>query len=173
MIKPHTLANKNKELFLDTFKDVYEHSAWIIKDSYEIAKANELYDDVQKFHILLSQIVLNSTKSQQDLLIKAHPMLAKEKLAFKELTLNSQNEQKSASLDSCSKDELEKFTSLNTKYFEKFGFPFIMAIKNKSKEEILESFERRIKNTKEQEHEESLNQINQIALLRIKDIYEK
>jgi len=173
MKTPHQLANEGYDNFMKVFAEVYEHSAWIIEESYEKVKENPLYDDIEMFHYLLSVIVLNANKQYQDDLILAHPMLAGKKAIQNELTDFSNDEQQSAGLDSCSEDEIALFDELNEKYFKKFAFPFIIAVKGKNKEEIIENFLERLQNTLKDEHKTALQQINKIGLLRIKGIYDK
>jgi len=172
MNTPYKLANENKELFLLTFNDLYEHSSWVIEKAFETVKSDKRFDQIEEFHTLLSTIVLEETKALQDSLIKAHPMLAGKKAMANELTDFSTNEQKSAGLDTCTNEEIETFDNLNKTYFDKFDFPFIFAVKGKTKKQILENFKSRIDNSLEKERVEALEQINKIGLIRIKDIYE-
>ena len=88
-----------------------------------------------------------------------------------ELTDFSTTEQKSAGLNDCNDSEIQLFEELNHQYFVKFNFPFIMAVKEKDKLEILSSFKSRQKNTVSQERLNALSEINKIAWLRIKEIY--
>ena len=90
-----------------------------------------------------------------------------------ELTDFSTTEQKSAGLNDCTDDEIKLFEKLNEEYFSKFSFPFIMAVKEKNKSEIISSFMMRKNNSKEEERANALEQINKIAWLRIKEIYGK
>jgi len=172
MKKPHQLANESYDNYMATFAEVYEHSPWIIEQSYELVKEDVFYDDYENFHKLLSSIVLNANQTNQESLILAHPMLAGKKAQKNELTDFSTNEQKSAGLDSCSEDEITLFDELNAIYFEKFGFPFIIAVKGKTKENILHSFKKRIENKLDDERLTALHQINKIAMIRIKGIYD-
>ena len=66
-------------------------------------------------------------------------------------------------------DELARFTALNETYKKRFGFPFIMAVKGATKEQILAGFERRLAHEPETEFNEALAQIEKIALLRLSD----
>jgi 2-oxo-4-hydroxy-4-carboxy-5-ureidoimidazoline decarboxylase len=172
-MNPHTLANEDKEKYLNSFNELYEHSPWVIEFSYEKVKKEKKYDELVSFHKLLSKTVLDAQSELQNSLIKAHPMLAGKKAKANELTDFSTDEQKSAGLNSCSDEEIELFDTLNKNYFEKFDFPFIMAVKGSTKEEILESFKKRLENSLFSERIEALNQINKIAWIRIKDIYEQ
>ena len=115
--------------------------------------------------------MLSSNNDLQDNLIIAHPLLAGKKAQNNELTDFSTTEQKSAGLNDCTDDEIKLFEKLNEEYFEKFNFPFIMAVKEKKKSEIIASFLERKNNTRDQERVNALNEINKIAWLRIKEIY--
>ena len=65
---------------------------------------------------------------------------------------------------------MTEFRNLNEHYHEKFGFPFIMAVKGKSKNEILDSFRQRVKNNFEVEFNEAKLQVKKIASLRLNEI---
>jgi OHCU decarboxylase len=86
------------------------------------------------------------------------------------LTAESTGEQAGAGLDQLSAEERAKFTSLNDAYRARFDFPFIMAVKGKSKNDILAAFERRLKHDKHEEFSTALAEIDTIAALRLKDI---
>ena len=87
----------------------------------------------------------------------------------KSLTEESTAEQSSAGLDQLTSSELVRFTTLNDAYKEKFGFPFIMAIRGRNKSDIVASFERRLNNEREQEFSEAIEQIGNIALIRLRE----
>ncbi len=78
-------------------------------------------------------------------------------------------EQGSAGLDRLTADELRRFTALNDAYKARFGFPFILAVKGRTKADVIASFESRLKHNSDAEFAEALRQIEQIALLRLKD----
>jgi OHCU decarboxylase len=100
-------------------------------------------------------------------LIRAHPDLAGKAAIAGELTDDSETEQASAGLDSCSPDEYARFKALNDEYRSKFGFPFVMAVRNKSRKEILEAFETRLENDYDEELENALLEIHRIARMRL------
>ena len=95
-------------------------------------------------------------------ILNLHPKLAIEK----KLTSFSTKEQTGAELDKCSDEELSEFNRLNFDYEKKFGFPFIIAVKGKNKNEILENFRNRINNDYEKEFQEAKRQVIKIALFR-------
>jgi OHCU decarboxylase len=168
---PTELANQSAKEFLEVFQNLYEHSPWFVEQSLVHVAADDKYNNLEKFHQLLSEIMLQAKSELQDNLIVAHPMLAGKKAQNNELTDFSTTEQKSAGLNDCSDNEIELFKELNNKYFSKFNFPFIMAVKEKNISEILVSFKKRQENSHLQERLNALNEINKIAWLRIKEIY--
>ena len=107
---------------------------------------------------------------QRHTLIAAHPDLAGKLALAQGLTAESMQEQASAGLDRLTPDELAKFTSLNDAYTARFGFPFIMAVKGKSKTDILAVFDRRLLNDPDAETRTALAEFDRIAALRVKDI---
>ena len=168
---PTELARQSSKEFLEVFQNLYEHSPWFVEQSLVHVAADDKYNNLEKFHQLLSEIMLQAKSELQDNLIVAHPMLAGKKAQNNELTDFSTTEQKLAGLNDCSDNEIELFKELNNKYFSKFNFPFIMAVKEKNKSEILVSFKKRQENSHLQERLNALNEINKIAWLRIKEIY--
>jgi OHCU decarboxylase len=99
-------------------------------------------------------------------ILNLHPKLAIEK----KLTSFSSKEQTGAKLDQCSKEELDEFNQLNFDYEKKFQFPFIIAVKGKNKNEILENFRSRINNDYLKEFQEAKKQVIKIALFRLNEI---
>ena len=88
------------------------------------------------------------------------------------LTPDSKKEQNSAGLDQCTEDEFNEFKKLNLIY-KKFGFPFILAVKGKNKNEILNNFRKRVSSSSQIEFEEAIKQVKKIASLRLQEIRDK
>ena len=168
---PSELARKSSSEFLEVFSNLYEHSPWVVEQALELVLAKNEYNSLELFHQLLCEIMLQAESDLQDNLILSHPMLAGKKAQNNELTDFSTTEQKSAGLNDCNDSEIKLFEELNHRYFIKFNFPFIMAVKEKNKSEILLSFKSRQENTISQERLNALSEINKIAWLRIKEIY--
>ena len=112
------------------------------------------------------KIFENSEKESHLEILNAHPNLAIEK----KLTKDSRNEQENANLNECSEEEFKEFKKLNEEYKKKFRFPFIITVKGKNKEEILNSFRQRITNNINLEFEEAKEQVKKIANLRLNEI---
>ena len=103
-------------------------------------------------------------------MFNAHPDLAGKLAQAKRLTESSTIEQASAGLDALTDNEREQFTALNMRYVETFGFPFIIAVKGRSKDEILSGFKIRIANDRQTEFNTACRQVERIALLRLQDM---
>ena len=153
--------------FISRFGAIYEHSPWV---AAETAGLTTDVEDVEKLAELMADCVDNASTSRQLELIRAHPDLAGKAQVAGELTEESTSEQASAGLDQCSVDEYEQFQSLNVAYHEKFGFPFIMAVKDSSRDEILRAFSDRLGNDPALEFETALAEIHKIALLRLRSM---
>ena len=88
----------------------------------------------------------------------------------KKLTDDSKKEQNSANLNQCSEEDFKEFKDLIQKYKKKFGFPFIISVKGKNRQEILVNFRKRIINTIDLELEEAKQQVKKIATFRLREI---
>jgi OHCU decarboxylase len=102
--------------------------------------------------------------------LTAHPDLAGKLAQAKRLTPESTAEQASAGLDALTDEERQTFTRLNSAYVEKFGFPFIIAVKDNTKASILAAFQTRIENDRATEFATACRQVERIALHRLRDL---
>ncbi len=150
--------------FIARYAGVYEHSPWVAEQVATIAAG---IDDVERLAALLADSVDNADTERQLELIRAHPDLADKAQLAGELTADSASEQASAGLDQCSAEELSRFQALNKAYRDKFGFPFVMAVRGRDRSEILDAFERRMENSYRLEFETALQEIHKIARLRL------
>ncbi|WP_085027412.1 allantoinase PuuE [Ensifer aridi] len=159
----------SEETFADRFGGVFEHSSWIAKRAFagELAPAN---DTATGLHAALTAVFREASEEERLAVLNAHPDLAGKLAEAKRLTESSTEEQASAGLDALTDRERERFRTLNSAYVEKFGFPFIMAVKGRSKDEILAAFETRIDNDRETEFHTACHQVERIALLRLRDM---
>ena len=152
---------KKKE-FLSIFGNIFEKSDWIADEVFNLKPFKDSNDLVIKMMNIYENI--NSEKMIK--IFNLHPQLAIEK----RLTSFSSKEQTGAKLNDCSKEEFEEFEKLNTDYKKKYGFPFIIAVKGKNKDEILNNFRQRIQNDFEIEFNEAKYQVKKIASLRLEGI---
>jgi OHCU decarboxylase len=163
-LKPSTMS---KAVFVELFGDIFEHSAWIAERAYD-SGFTTAQDTAEGLHAAMVHVLSEAKRDQKMALIRAHPDLAG-RLKLAELTADSRNEQSSAGLDSLTEEERDRFIELNDGYKQKFGFPFIMAVKGRTKDEIMAAFEERLEHDAETEFETAVVQIELIALLRLKD----
>ena len=157
-----------KSEFIKVFGNIFESSSWISEELYKLKPFNTFQDLSKK----IIDIFENTTKENQIKILKAHPDLA-DKARIGSLTTDSKNEQNSAGLGKCTREEFVEFKNLNFKYKKKFGFPFIYAVKDRSKLEILASFRKRISYDINIEFEEAKKQVKKIAILRLNEINKK
>ena len=150
--------------FVARYGAIYEHSPWVAE---EAASVLDDIDDLERIALVMADCVDNASRERQLELIRAHPDLAGKAQVAGELTADSTSEQASAGLDRCSAEEYARFQSLNTAYHDKFGFPFVMAVRDSSRQEILAAFEERLGNDEETEFETALAEIHKIARLRL------
>ncbi len=162
-IKKFNKLSKNE--FLSIFGNVFEKTEWVAEKCYELKP----YDSIDDLLSKMMKIFENLEKENHLLIFNSHPELAVEK----KLTNDSKVEQNNANLNHCTEREFEEFKNLNEEYKKKFKFPFIIAVKGKNKEEILNNFKKRLTNNINVEFEEAKQQVKKIALFRFQQIIKK
>ena len=148
--------------FISIFGTVFEKSEWIANEVFKQKPFKNSEDLVEK----MMNIYNNCSKEKVVEIFNLHPKLAIEK----KLTNFSSKEQIGAELNICTKEELSEFEKLNLDYEKKFKFPFIIAVKGKNKNEILNYFKERIKNSLDEEFLEAKKQVKKIATFRLEEI---
>jgi len=154
--------------FVTALGGVWEHSPWIA----ERACAMRPFCDVAALRGAMWQCVVSASDEEKLSLISAHPALAGKLARARLLTAESTSEQASAGLDALTADEREAFDALNTEYRGRFGFPFIICVRDFTKQEILAAFHERLTHSRDVEVSAALEQIRRIANWRIKDLIE-
>lgn len=157
--------------FADTLHAIYEHSRWIPQR----AAHKRPFATVAALKLALQAAVAAATGDEQLRLIRAHPELAGKAAIAGELTPESTLEQARSGLNLCSAEEYATLHRLNADYNNKFGFPFILAVKGPDghglpRQAIIETFTRRLKNQRAGEMAECLRQIHRIAELRLNEL---
>ncbi|MCP9482394.1 allantoinase PuuE [Shimia sp. CNT1-13L.2] len=159
-------SEMDKETFVSEFGGIFEHSPWIAEGAFDL-ELGPTHDTATGIHSALSRIFRSASQEQRHAVLVAHPDLAGKLAAAKRLTAESTAEQASAGLDALTDQERAEFTALNTAYTEKFGFPFIIAVRDNTKATILEAFKRRVGNDRDTEFTEACKQVERIAELRL------
>ncbi|MCJ8151905.1 2-oxo-4-hydroxy-4-carboxy-5-ureidoimidazoline decarboxylase [Shinella sedimenti] len=152
--------------FLARFGGVFEHSPFIAERALEAGTVPEPMT-AAGVHAALTEVFRKASADEQLGVLRAHPDLADKLAIAGGLTEDSRREQAGAGLDRLSAEEHARFTALNTAYTEKFGFPFIIAVKGLTKNDILTAFQTRIDNSAQAEFETAKTQVERIALLRL------
>ena len=152
----------NKSDFISIFGNVFEKTEWIAERVFDYLPYKNFDNLLLKFFKIYNE----SNKESIIKILNSPPELVVEQ----KLTNESKKEQKGAGLNECSKEEVEEFKKLNLNYKKKFGFPFIIAVKGKNKNDILNYFRTRIKNSFDEEFIEAKKQVGEIATFRFKEI---
>ena len=158
---------------LQLLDGVYEHSPWIA----EQALAQRPFRSLAHLKHAMAHAVRTASTDAQLGLIRAHPELAGKAMVAQSLTAESTHEQSKAGLTQCTPDEFARIQQLNADYNARFGFPFILAVRGPrgtglSKQQIIDTFARRLDNHPEFELAEALRNIHRIAEIRLGDKFD-
>jgi len=153
--------------FIKVFANIFENTRWIAGELYN----QKPFNNFEELSSKILNIFETAIKEKQLKILNAHPDLAN-KIKISLLTPDSLKEQTSAGLDRCTEEEFGEFKKLNDTY-KKFGFPFILAVRGKTKTEILNNFRKRISSEQKTEFDEAVEQVKLIASLRLKELNNK
>jgi len=151
--------------FVAAFGGIAEHSPWVAEGT---ARARPFASRAAMIAAFQAAIGEAGAEAQRALL-DAHPDLAGRAAIAGDLTDDSRREQAGAGLDRLTAEEFARFTALNTGYRERFGIPFIFAVRGADKHRILAAFEARIGNAPDVEFATALEQVCRIVGFRIED----
>jgi 2-oxo-4-hydroxy-4-carboxy-5-ureidoimidazoline decarboxylase len=145
--------------FVRLLGGIFEHSPWVARR----AATQRPFRDVDALHGAMVSVVERAGPHDQLELLRAHPELADRG----GMTFAFTDEQSIPGLHALSAAELARMTALNVRYRERFGFPFILAVRNRTREAIFAELERRLANDADVELSENLRQIYAIARMRL------
>ncbi len=149
--------------FVRTLGGVFEHSPWIAERAFGARP----FADVAALHAAMTAAVRAAGREAQLALLRAHPELAGKEAQAGSLTADSKAEQAGAGLSALARPEVERIAELNRRYREKFGFPFIIAVRRHTKDGIFRELERRLELDPETELANGLEQVFAITRLRL------
>jgi 2-oxo-4-hydroxy-4-carboxy-5-ureidoimidazoline decarboxylase len=156
-----SMNQMNRDIFVQMLGWLFEDSPWVASKAWE----NLPFESREELLQSMINIVGKSEKPRQLALLCAHPDLG----TRLQMSETSQKEQAGVGLDKLTKEELTEFVVLNRNYVERFGFPFIMAVKGQSKETILSEMKKRLGSAYDQEFDTALNEVYKIARFRLDD----
>jgi len=165
---PLTLAELNRmdrAGFATALGFAFELSPWVVERAHDAVP----FASVEALHAAMMAVLEASSQADKLSLIRAHPELAGKAAIAKTLTAESTAEQASAGLDRLTAEEFERFHALNAAYGERFGFPFIIAVRLNDKTSILAAMQARLANDRAAEIAEAIAQIGLISKLRLQD----
>jgi len=157
------LNSRDRQGFVNAVGWVFEHSGWVA----ERAWTQRPFDTIDALHEAMIAQVASGMLDEQVTLIRAHPDLG----ARGNVSDASAAEQTGAGLDTLAGRELERLHGLNAAYRDKFGFPFLYAVKGSTKEDILNALEKRLLATRDAELGEALRQVYRIARFRLDEMF--
>jgi N-carbamoyl-L-amino-acid hydrolase len=175
-MNPITLDDLNAadaDTFVRHLDGIYEHSPWVAAAAWAYRPEGG-FTSLAGLKHALATAVRDAPHEQQQALIRAHPELAGKAMVAKQLTAESRNEQSTAGLTHCTPQEFATLQRLNTAYRERFGWPFILAVRGPrgtglTRAQIIASFERRLAHSPAIEQAECLRHIHRIAEIRLND----
>ncbi len=162
------LSTLTQDDFTERLGNIFEHSPWIARGAW----AARPFADAAALHQAMLDVLADADEQSKLDLILAHPELAGKEAASGTLTQSSTSEQKGAGLDQCSAQELQRLRALNAAYRERFGFPFVVAVKGLSRYEIMDAVERRLQHDRRTEFAACLAEIGKIARFRLDALFE-
>ncbi|MDZ7644716.1 MAG: 2-oxo-4-hydroxy-4-carboxy-5-ureidoimidazoline decarboxylase [Woeseiaceae bacterium] len=162
-------TGEDRAAFVARFGGIYEHSAWVAKAAWDRVDDP---GDLAAVQAAMAACVDEADDARKLALVRAHPDLAGRAAVRGGLTRDSGSEQASAGIDQCTPAEYERFRQYNAAYRERFGFPFVMAVRGSNRHAILAAFEERLKNDADTELQRAMTEIHKIARLRLEALAE-
>jgi OHCU decarboxylase len=165
MISLWTLNAMPAAEFVSALSGVFEHTDWVA----ERAAAFRPFDTVPRLLEALQSVVARASEAEQLALIRAHPQLRARSVQSPALTAASQSEQRRAGLEGATPAEAARLAELNTAYLQRFGFPFILAVRGHDPASIIARCESRLTRERAEELATALSEIGRIAGFRLGD----
>ena len=162
MIALAELNAKDRSGFAGALGWIFEESPWVAERAWE----KRPFATLDALHDAVTAVVRAAPAEEQLALLRAHPDLG----ARRTMSEASSREQDGAGLVALTPGELDRLRALNAAYHEKFGFPFLYAVKGSTTHDILDALERRLPSTRDAEHQEALRQVYRIARFRLEDM---
>jgi 2-oxo-4-hydroxy-4-carboxy-5-ureidoimidazoline decarboxylase len=164
-LNPLNLAELNardRDGFVETLGWIFEDSPWVAERTW----ARRPFASLDALHQAMIDSVEQASEAEQLALLRAHPDLG----TRARIGDASAGEQRGAGLDRLDVNEYEQLQRLNGEYRRRFGFPFLLAVKGSTKEDVLTALEARVCRSRDEELAEALGQVYRIAKFRLEDV---
>lgn len=162
-----TVNKMDRAAFARVLGDIFEHSSWVAEKAWNARP----FESVAQLHEAMAAVVKKAPRDKQLALLRAHPDLAGKEAQAGTMTDSSKSEQSTVGLNALNKEEMARITRLNGEYRQKHGFPFIIAVRNYTKQGIFFEVEQRLGNDTETEVVNDLQQVYAIARLRLNTLF--
>lgn len=153
----------DRDPFVQAMGWVFEHSPWVAERAWE----RRPFAGVEGLGEAMTEQVARAAIDEQIALIRAHPDLG----TRARVSSASGQEQAGAGLDRLTAEEFERLHRLNSEYRDRFGFPFLFAVKGSTKYDILQALETRLRSSPKEEFQEALRQVYRIAGFRLQEMF--
>ncbi len=160
-----TLAELNlcdRQGFVDAIGWVFESSPWVAERAWALRPFATRAD----LHRAMICAVDAATPEEQLALLRAHPDLG----SHARMSAASTSEQAGAGLDAMPSADSGRLRALNAAYRDKFGFPFLFAVKGATPADVLAALDLRSSRPFEDEVAEALRQVHRIAWFRLETV---
>ena len=158
-----TVNGLDRTAFIDLLGGVFEYSAWVADGAY----AARPFASLEALHAAMMGVVRDAPASRRLALLNAHPELAGPAARARSLTADSAGEQGGAGLDRMPPADADAFDRMNSAYRERFGFPFIIAVRGRGRAEILSTFAERLGRGQAAEEATALAEVGAITRMRL------
>jgi 2-oxo-4-hydroxy-4-carboxy-5-ureidoimidazoline decarboxylase len=160
-----TLNRMDRQTFVETLGGVFEDSPWVAERAWD----ERPYPSVAGLHRAMTDVVRRARPDERVALLRAHPDLGGRLAREGALSPFSAAEQGRLELDRLSDAEVQRFDRLNAAYRARFGFPFIICVRNRTRQSVLEAFERRLGHPVAEEIDKALDEVFEIVRHRLAD----
>ena len=155
------LNASDRTRFVDALGWIFEDSPWVAERAWQ----HRPFAGLDDLHAAMTSELARATEDEQLALIRAHPDLG----ARARMSAASTGEQAAAGLDSLGTEAFARLQRLNAEYREKFGYPFLLAVKGRTSDQVLDALARRLPNDPREEFAEALRQVERIARFRLEE----
>ncbi|MGE8547610.1 2-oxo-4-hydroxy-4-carboxy-5-ureidoimidazoline decarboxylase [Alcaligenes sp. WGS1538] len=161
------LSSLDQAQFVNKLEGIFEHSPWVAERTW----SKRPFHSVDELHATMVDVMNSASYEEKKNLICAHPELAGKEAEEGTLTTASTGEQRGAGLDQCSAEELARLRGLNASYRDRFGFPFVIAVKGLTRYQIMDTVDARLNNDVDTEFQACLREIGKIARFRLDALF--
>lgn len=164
-------ANRlDREAFVERFAPLFQGARWVPEQAYD---ADHPFSSIHDLRHAFETVVYDAPGEHQAELLRSYTPLSKQATTRESLSTLSVRERRSVGLTSLSQEEDEAYQEMNRAYEEKFGFPLVTAVREHTKETLLEDAESRLKRSKDTETLISVVEVVKIANYRLEDMVQE